>query len=73
MSEQEKPFKHREGMEFKDDEIASDLPPLAEKSPKNSALTVLVAIFLLLIGIAGIAFLMVVMARIKIKKKKQKR
>ena len=73
MSEQDNEFRPREGMGFKDDEIASDLPPLAEKTKKNSALTVLVSAFILLVGIAAIAFLMVGNDKDKDKKKKEKK
>ena len=73
MSEQNNEFRPREGMGFKEDEIASDLPPLAEKTKTNSALTVLIAVFILLVGIAAIAFLMVGNDKDKDKKEKEKR
>jgi len=73
MSEQDNEFRPREGMGFKDDEIASDLPPLAEKTKKNSALTVLVSVFILLVGIAAIAFLMVGNGKEKDEDKKSKK
>lgn len=59
MSEQNNEFRPREEMEFEEDEIASDLPPLSERTTTNLALTVLIAVFILLVGIAAIAFLMV--------------
>ena len=73
MSEQNNEFKPPEGMGFKDDEIASDLPPLAEKTKTNSALTVLVAVFILLVGIAAIAMLMVGNDKDKDKEEKEKK
>ena len=73
MSEQDNEFRPREGMGFKDDEIASDLPPLAEKTKTNSALTVLVSVFILLVGIAAIALLMVGNDKDKDKDEKEKK